>query len=209
MIVTERFVFIHMHKAGGQFLNDVIKRCIPDHQAIGYHFPRTEVPPAAAGLPVVGFVRNPWDWYVSWYAFNRRPGAGNPLFHVVSNGGSGNFRSTIENLVNLGSDRPESAAQRNELVRLLPESLDGNRGVGLTRDSVRDLAGAGEGYCSWLFDRMLGDDSDGRTFVGRFENLVADFLDIMSRLSVREIESLRLELAGCRPKNVSRPCSSS
>ena len=203
MIVTERFVFIHMHKAGGQFLNDVIKRCMPDHQAIGYHFPRSEVPPAAAGLPVVGIVRNPWDWYVSWYAFNKRPGASNPLFRVVSNDGRENFKSTVTNLVNLGSARPESAAHRDELIRVLPESLDGNRGVGLTRDSIRDLAGRGEGYYSWLFDRMLGGESHQPALIGRFENLATDFLELMDRLSVSEIDCLRDELGRHERRNSS------
>ncbi|MEX2126059.1 MAG: tetratricopeptide repeat protein [Woeseia sp.] len=204
MIVTERFVFIHMHKAGGQFLNEIIQRCVPDHRTIGYHFPRAEVPPGAENLPVVGMVRNPWDWYVSWYAFNKKPGANNPLFHVVSNGGSENFKATVTNLVNLGSDRPQSAAQRDELIRLLPESLDGNRGVGLTRGSMRNLSGSDKGYYSWLFDRMLGGEGDDRTFIGRFENLGPDFLDIMGRLSVREIESFRRELGQLERKNVSR-----
>lgn len=204
MIVTERFVFIHMHKAGGQFLNDVIKRCMPDHQAIGYHFPRSEVPPAAAGLPVVGIVRNPWDWYVSWYAFNKRPGINNQLFQVVSTGGRDDFRTTVANLVNLGSADPRSAAQRAELVRLLPESLEGNRGAGLTGDSIRSLSGSGQGYLSWLFARMLGGEDDGATLIGRFENLGADFLDIMRRLAVREIDSLKIELGRQERRNVSR-----
>jgi tetratricopeptide (TPR) repeat protein len=204
MIVTERFVFIHMHKTGGQFVNEIIKRCIPEHWIVGYHFPRAEVPPGAENLPLVGMVRNPWDWYVSWYAFNRKPGTNNQLFHVVSNGGSENFKTTVMNLVNLGSDRPESEAQRDELIRLLPDSLDGNRGVGLTRDSIRNLAGSDEGYYSWLFDRMLGLECDDRVFVGRFENLGPDFLDIMARLSVRELESLRRELGRHERKNISR-----
>lgn len=204
MIVTDRFVFIHMHKTGGQFLSEIIKRCIPGHRAIGYHFPRTEVPSGAEALPLVGMVRNPWDWYVSWYAFNKRPGANNPLFHVVSNGGRETFKSTIINLVNLGSARPESAAHRDALIRLLPESLDGNKGAGLTSGSVRDLAGRHEGYYSWLFDRMLGDGRDRAALIGRFENLAPDFLDIMDRLSVVEIESLRRELGRHERRNVSR-----
>lgn len=204
MIVTERFVFIHMHKTGGQSLNEIIKRCIPKHRTIGYHFPRAEVPPEAENLPVVGMVRNPWDWYVSWYAFNKRPGINNQLFRVVSNGGSENFKATVTNLVTLGSDRPESAGQRDELIRLLPESLEGNRGVGLTRDSVRELAGSNKGYYSWLFDRMLGDESDNSRFIGHFENLGPDFLDIMDRLSITEIESLRREFDQHERKNVSR-----
>ena len=203
MIVTERFVFIHLHKTGGQSLNDIIARAIPDHRVVGYHFPRAEVPAEAAGLPRVGMVRNPWDWYVSWYAFNKRPGMKNPLFHVVSNAGTNDFKTTVGNLVRLGWDRPESAAQRDALMQLLPQSLHGNRGVGLTRESMRELSTSGQGYYSWLFDRMLGIAPDERTLIGRFENLEHDFLDIMARLAVPERDAMHRELARRGRTNVS------
>jgi hypothetical protein len=29
----------------------------------------SSIPEEAAGRPVLAFVRNPWDWYVSWYSF--------------------------------------------------------------------------------------------------------------------------------------------
>ena len=203
MIITDRFVFIHMHKTGGQFLNEVIARCIPDQRTVGYHLPRTEVPAEAAHLPVVGVVRNPWDWYVSWYAFNKRPGIKNPLFRVVSNDAQEGFKTTVSNMVHLGSDRRSSAEHREALMRLLPETLDGNRGVGLTRDSIRNLAASGQGYYSWLFDRMLGSEDD-HTFIGRFENLQQDFLEIMERLAVGETDALRHEFGQRERKNVSR-----
>ncbi len=204
MIITDRFVFVHMHKTGGQFLNEIITRCIPDQRTVGYHLPHAEVPAEAAHLPVVGMVRNPWDWYVSWYAFNKRPGINNPLFRVVSNGGLEGFKATVSNLVQLGSERSASVGHREALIRLLPDTLDGNRGVGLTRDSIRNLAASEQGYYSWLFDRMLGSGCDGQTFIGRFENLQQDFLAIMMRLSVGESEALRREFGQRERKNVSR-----
>lgn len=204
MIITRHFAFIHMHKTGGQSLIDSIARCIPDHRTIGYHFPRAELPAESRDLPVVGMVRNPWDWYVSWYAFNKRPGALNPLFHVVSNGGTASFKETAAALIRLGSDEAESARLREALVQLLPESLDGNRGVGLTTHDVRELHESGAGYYSWLFQRMLGDTDDGRTFIGRFENLRDDFIDIMDRLQVEQADALREALDNRERKNVSR-----
>jgi tetratricopeptide (TPR) repeat protein len=204
MIVTEKFVFIHMHKTGGQSLNDIIERCIPDHRVIGYHYPRAEIPPEFVELPVVGFIRNPWDWYVSWYAFNRRPKIHNQLFNVVSDGGSGTFKSTIANLIHLGSDRPESKQHRDDLIRMLPNSLDDNRAVGLAKDSIRDISNAQTSYYSWLSERMLGNAHDDQTLIGRFENLQDDFLAIMKRLRVKETESLRIELDKRERKNVSR-----
>ena len=204
MIITERFVFIHMHKTGGQTLNDMIGHCISDHRVVGYHYPRSEIPPEATDLPLVGMVRNPWDWYVSWYAFNKRPNIHNQLFNVVSVGGHADFRSTVTNLINLGSDHSSSKGYRDDLIRILPASLDDNRAVGLTKDDIRNFSDNDSGYYSWLFTRMLGNANDDRTLIGKFENLQNDFLKIMERLSVKETEALKTDLDRRARRNTSR-----
>ncbi|MCH7637561.1 MAG: hypothetical protein IIA12_07845, partial [Proteobacteria bacterium] len=204
MIITDRFVFIHMHKTGGQTLNDIIKQCIADSRDIGYHIPRSEIPAESTELPVVGLVRNPWDWYVSWYAFNRRPKINNQLFNVVSDSGQSNFKSTVTNLINLGSDSAASKIYRDDLISILPESLDANRAAGLTKESIREFSSDETGYYSWLFERMLGNTQDGRSYVGQFENLQEDFLAIMKQLSVNETEALKTKLEMSERRNVSR-----
>ena len=70
MIVTDKFAFMHMHKTGGQSLGHILHACMPDFKPIGYHYPHHMLPAEYSDLPVVGMVRNPWDWYISWYAFN-------------------------------------------------------------------------------------------------------------------------------------------
>jgi Flp pilus assembly protein TadD len=202
MIITDRFVFIHLHKTGGQSLNDAITRCLPNHKVVGYHLPRSEVPPGSRGLPIVGLVRNPWDWYISWYAFNKKPQIRNPLFNIVSDGGSGSFKATVTNLINLGAEHGER--RRKDLISLLPDSLDGNRGVGLTKASILELAACSGGYYSWLFGRMLGREADDQTLIGRFENLQEDFLAIMRQLDVGEAAALQETLQQRQRKNVSR-----
>ena len=203
MIVTDKFVFIHVHKTGGQSLNDALRQSIPNHRFAGYHLPRHLIPEEAQGLPVVGLVRNPWDWYVSWYAFNRRPGIRNPLFNVVSNNGEGNFISTVTNLVNLGSDGPVSRLYREDLIKLLPDTLDGNRGVGLTKDDIRGFQDERIGYFSWLVERMLGDLDDAQTYIGHFERFEEDLTDILQGLGVNEVDRIQATIAQQPRKNVS------
>lgn len=204
MIITERFVFIHMHKTGGQTLNGIIERCVPRSRVIGYHFPRREIPAEHAALPVVGLVRNPWDWYVSWYAFNQRPHVRNPLFMVMSEGGRLGFTATVTNLVNLGSSSPASARHRQQLIDLLPDNLEDNRGIGLTRDDVRSFADDSLGYYSWLFARMLGAHDAENTHVGKFENLRQDFLEIMASLDVAETDAMASALDARERRNHSQ-----
>ena len=71
MIATPRFVFIHLHKSGGTFVNECLLRFVPAARRLGYHLPRAAVPSEYAHLPVLGYVRNPWSYYVSWYAFQK------------------------------------------------------------------------------------------------------------------------------------------
>jgi hypothetical protein len=72
VIITKRFVFVHMPKTGGTWLRDVLKKYKHPLWHLKWrpgHDTSAEAPP---GLPILGTVRNPWDWYVSWYFFRCR-----------------------------------------------------------------------------------------------------------------------------------------
>ena len=71
MMVTSEFVFIHMPKTGGGFLSAAINRSM-EARFCGPHLAYRHVPPEAAHLPAIAFRRNPWDWYVSLWAYRRR-----------------------------------------------------------------------------------------------------------------------------------------
>jgi len=204
MIITERFVFVHMHKTGGQSLNAIIQRTIPSYQFIGYHYPHSEIPTCSINLPIVGIVRNPWDWYISWYAFNSGPTARSPLFAIVSDSGKADLKTTITNLVNLGSTSSSSQAHRQQLIKVLPETLEQNNGVGLTKGDIRNFVNNNMGYYSWMFRRMLGDYTSAQLHIGRFENLQSDFLQIMDSLSVEQTPAIKHELSQQERKNTSR-----
>ncbi len=72
MIVTDHFVFIHVSRTGGTFLNNLILGEFPGARMIQYHGRLEDLPPAHSRLPVIGFVRNPWDWYLSMHQDYRR-----------------------------------------------------------------------------------------------------------------------------------------
>lgn len=203
MITNDQFTFIHVHKTGGRSLNSVITQCIPGSQMVGYHYPYALLPDRQRHLPVVGVVRNPWDWYVSWYAFNRKMGLRNPLFVVVSDGGKADFKTTVKQLANLGDDSAQSRAYRAALAAVLPEEFGTDRGAGLTRACIEGLNDPNRGYYSWLFDRMLGGTESPRLHVAKFENLQPDFINIMRRLGVAESAALEAALQTTEKKNSS------
>lgn len=149
MIVCDAFAFLHLHKSGGTYVNQMLITCVPSARRIGYHLPYAEIPDEYRALPVVGTVRNPWDYYVSWYHFQQGQTRPNPLFLICSDGGSADFTTTIRNLVTLES-HPDRIRQ---LADAFPETFV-NYGLNLTKRCILGLAGSGRGFYSFLHDRL-------------------------------------------------------
>lgn len=196
MIVTPDFVFLHLHKSGGTFVNQFLLRYFEDAQLIGYHLPRAVLPPQFAALPIFGLVRNPWDYYLSWYSFQAARDTPNALFNVVSDDGRLGFAATVENLVNIGED----PARMARLAAALPDQFT-NRGINLTRACIRSLAGSSRGFYAWMFERMYG-DARGVVF-GRMETLRDDLRRFLETLGVPLDAGRRAFLTSHPPLNAS------
>jgi hypothetical protein len=65
MYVADRLVYTELHKTGGTHIGKWLARLVPGEQ-VGKH---NRVPPALRDRFVIGSVRNPWDWYVSLWAY--------------------------------------------------------------------------------------------------------------------------------------------
>jgi hypothetical protein len=174
MIVTERFVFLHLHKSGGSFVNEFLLRFVPGAREIGYHLPRALVPPTHSTLPVLGFVRNPWSYYVSWYAFQSQIPRPNPLFRTLSQDGRLNFDATLRRMLGLGADSP----LLEPLITALPTTYI-NRGLNLPGTVLASIRNSGVGFYTFLHRYMFG--AGGRLLrVGRMEHLRHDLLSMMA-----------------------------
>jgi hypothetical protein len=175
MIATDRMVFLHLHKSGGSFVNALLLRCVPSARPIGYHFPYRELPPEYRDLPVVGTVRNPWAYYVSWYHFQVRQPHPNILFQICSDDGQLGFKATIGNLVGLSAD--ETRLPR--LERGLPDTYL-RRGLNLTKASVGELRERGVGFYSFLYERLYAGAHD--PFILRMERLRGELRSALSSI---------------------------
>lgn len=149
MIVCDHLVFIHLHKSGGTFVNQLLLQCLPSARHIGYHLPYRELPLEYRSLPVLGTVRNPWDYYVSWYFFQQGQARPNALFQICSNDRQLGCAETIRNLASLATD----SARLNALRRELPNAF-GPAGLNLTKACLDDLRGREVGFYSFLHNRM-------------------------------------------------------
>jgi hypothetical protein len=196
MIATERFVFLHLHKSGGTFVNECLLRFVPGARQLGYHLPRNQIPVAFAQLPILGLVRNPWSYYVSWYAFQAARPQPNALFRLLSRDRTLDFTATIRNLLELGRN-PELLAAT---VRALPAKFT-DRGLNLPGPELARIEGRDDGFYSFLYRYMFGEPPSPH--IARMEDVRAQLPLLLERVGVEPSGALRRYLATAPATNVS------
>ena len=198
MIVTDRFVFLHLHKSGGSFVNQCLRQHVPGARQIGYHLPGSLVPEACRQLPVIGLVRNPWSYYVSWYSFQQQKPKHNALFRVVSDEGRLDFSATINNLLELG----QNGAMLSRLVEMLPREY-GSQGLNLPGFALAPIRGSALGFYSYLYEYMYAGVASA-LHVGRMEDLPQELLRLFGVTHQPVSDALRNHLLSAPPANRSQ-----
>ena len=118
MIVTDHFVYIHTSRTAGTFLNKLIIEHVPGAQMLQYHGHLRDLPDKYSHLPVIGFVRNPWDWYVSMFFDYRRKKQ--YIFQIMSDDAALRFEPTVTRFLNLGDNSVQSKKLLNQLTDAAP-----------------------------------------------------------------------------------------
>ena len=144
MLVTDKFVFVHLPRSGGTFVSEVIRKFFPSAYEIGYHLPRTLLPREYSHLPVLGTVRNPWEFYVSWYHHVWPRDAASILVSWMTENGKLGFIGATRNALNLGVNDE----RLDVLIEMLPEQVDYRRRniPNITKEAMRRVRGTGVGY---------------------------------------------------------------
>ncbi len=143
---------------------------------IQYHGHLRDLPERYRHLPVIGFVRNPWDWYVSMIMDYRRKQQ--YVYKILSNSGELGFEATVGRFVTLGDRSEQSNRLLEKLVKAAPitinEGVAGRRKLpGLRSQHFADYP-ENIGYYSWLFQLMYRTENDHQVHIGRFENLAEE-----------------------------------
>jgi hypothetical protein len=197
MIVTPRFVFLHLHKSGGTFVNECLMKFVPGARHVGYHLPRSMIPAEQQHLPVLGFVRNPWDYYVSWYSFQMERPHPNFLFRLLSDEGLLDFKSTLRNMLDLGA----GSIRLDLILRSLPSSYS-NQGLNLPDFALAPIRGTRLGFYTYLY-RYLYAGGARPVIVGRMETLREELLPMLESVGEPVSEELRTFVDRELPRNVS------
>lgn len=197
MITTDRFVFLHLHKSGGTFINECLIRFLPDARHIGYHLPRSMTPPESAQLPALGFVRNPWSYYVSWYTFQLERPSPNFLFRILSDDGRLDFESTVRNMLNLGA----GSVRLDMLLRALPKKYS-NQGLNLPGFALAPIRDTLLGFYTYLY-RYLYTGPGKPVVVGRLEELRDEFLPMLESVRQPVSDEMRVYVDQESPRNTS------
>ena len=205
MIVTEHFVYIHTSRHGGSFINRLLLEHIASAKMLRYHGQLRDLPDAFKHLPVIGFVRNPWDWYVSMYLNYRAKRQ--YVFDIVTRGSDLPFTQTIERFLRLGDNSTESVALRNALIEAAPRSLTPDivlkrRRPGLVQQQFIDYPGD-KGYYSWLLEQMHAVDGKLEGNFGRFERLREDLLSLLEQTGCSVPDAMLREIRSAPPINTS------
>lgn len=176
MILTRHFVFVHVPRTGGTFVRQLFLRAAPadwEVEILEGHPTVRDIPPEKRSLPRLAVVRNPFDWYVSWFHYMLQIG-GNPLYAEASEGGRKDFKGTLLSLFQLPARR------------FFP--LD-------------DTGSEPSVSFSWYL-RFLLDGDLGPVFLARFEELREELARGFGAL-VSLPDAFRCELSTAAPANVS------
>lgn len=197
MIVTDKFVFVHLPRSGGTFVSELIRRFFPSAQEIGYHLPRTLLPQDYSHLPVLGAVRNPWDFYVSWYHHVWPRDAATTLVSWITENGKLDFLGSTRNALNLGVDNE----RLDVLIEMLPDQVDYRRRniPNITKEAMRKVRGTEVGYYTFRFTHLFGNADE--VFVCRLETLREDLLVFFEGIGAATDE-LRDYVLGSDKKNI-------
>lgn len=202
MLVTDKFVFLHLPRTGGTFVYDVVRKFFPSAREIGYHLPREVLPKEYSHLPILGTVRNPWEFYVSWYHYQcsniRYSPSKNVLFCCVSEDRKLDFNQTIRNALNLGV----SDDKLNLLIQAAPENFNyEERHIpNVTKDVVHKIRGTGLGLYTFRFNQMFGQAED--IFFCRNASLRTDLMAFFEKIEVANA-ALRRYVLGLDKKHSS------
>jgi hypothetical protein len=139
---------------------------------MGHHLPREFLPREYSHLPVLGTVRNPWEFYVSLYHYTRHMDVTSVLVNWMTENGRLGLIGSIQNLLNITVNDERLYL----LIEMLPEHVDYSKRhiPNVNKHTMRGVRGTGVGYYTFRFNEIFGNAAD--IFFCRLETLREDLV---------------------------------
>ena len=218
MIATDKFVFIHMFRTGGTFINELVGEHMcklagyknedvhMNCDYVAYHLPKSLMPDKYEQLPIIGFIRNPWDWYISiYYHFLNYIGDHNCSLGKILDSQVYEFNKTIKILLS-----PKSKEEKVQILNNFPKNVAWNDvRENIRRKYISQYLNNDLGFFTWYFEYMYGKDLDNIYFC-KTENLREDFINTLVEINcsiTNEAHKHILEapvLHSFKPKEINR-----
>lgn len=203
MLVSKSIVFIHLTKCAGTF----VKRALADIDGPivyrgRFHGCWDEVPDLYKNMPVITTVRNPFDWWVSWYHFMSEKGWFNPIALAAVSDGHISFSEMmffISQSLILGSRQARLVDEMIEKQLKLKSSLVND----LNYDMIHKMRCHKMGILSWRFDHQLEGLHKKNIFFVKQENLINDLIASMVWAGKKLSEKNETYLKGLSKVNAS------
>jgi hypothetical protein len=141
VLVADNFVFVHVPKTAGTFIQETLRahlRVLADWDYA--HTPYDRLPAEWRHLPACFVIRNPWEWYVSWFHYEvevaprrkpRRWDAGKrAVWEEAMRSGDAGFKEAVVRACRGDFNHPLAPTMRED-------------GVDLYTALVRSIAGPG------------------------------------------------------------------
>jgi hypothetical protein len=112
MVITDKFIYVHLEKCGGTSIREFMRNLFPSSKIVSTQFKHiavrglyeskwldssTIVKPEYYTLPLIGTTRNPWSWYVSLYFDDKRNNG--KYWRALSEGKNIDCRNFIKKLL--------------------------------------------------------------------------------------------------------------
>ena len=198
MLVTPNFVFIHLPKTAGRFIrHQILEHAGPVLFRGGLHGPIERLPDQFQMLPIIAFVRNPWDWYVSWFFHMQDSSGFNPLFANAVKAGNNDFTSIMHYMFDSMDEDSEAAKNLDNYIQS-PEHLQ-RESHDLDQSMINFQRENGCGMLTWRYKFNVGENENVTKHVGKFESLVEDLIQCLKSCNVPLSQPSEFKIRMARP----------
>lgn len=178
VFVAPELVFVHIPRTGGTFVRTLLADHLaadPKGPTLAAHAAYEELPPELRGRPVFCLVRNPWDWYVSWYHYVMSRG---PRLSAAAKTAKASGVQNVAVGEKVAIWRSAFGNGRNDFRETVTNACEGR----IQHSDSHTMRKADIDYYSRLVQALAGAGiARGEIDVGRFESIRPFLLEFLER----------------------------